>query len=353
MFQSFAPPPSAFRPWATFVVLFCLIVPTRAEDVITLAPRPDDPGRIVLKGRVVDYTGGLLTYENSVGAQQSVPGKQVLTIQSTWNADHTAGDESWRRRDFLTAATKYQAASAAETRRWARRLIHSRLVACLRELDRWDQAAELFLALAKDDPATPYFATIPLPWTTITASPVLETKARTWSADRTTPLVALLGSSFLLATPDRAEALQRLRELSQSADARIAPLAEAQLWRAAAVTADAATIEKWQQSLDKLPESLRAGPYLVVGRAWSQQNQPERAALNMLRVPILFGDEQPRLAAEALWSAGQALEQLTQAEQATGLYRELLRDFPQAATAAAARDRLSALASPGAPASTK
>ncbi len=206
----------------------------RSEDVITLAPRPDDPGRIVLRGRVVDYTGGLLTYENSVGAQQSVPGKQVVSIESTWNADHTAGDEAWRRRDFLTAATKYQAASAAETRRWARRMIHARLVACLRELDRWDQAAELFLALAKDDPATPYFAAIPLPWTTITATPTLEAKAKTWSADRTAPLAALLGSSFLLATPNRADALQRLRELAQSADTRIAPLAEAQLWRTAA-----------------------------------------------------------------------------------------------------------------------
>jgi hypothetical protein len=327
--------------------------PCRAQDTITLAPRPDDPGRIVLRGRVVDYTGGLLTYENSVGAQQSVPGKQVVSIESTWNADHTAGDAAWRRRDFLNAAAKYQAASASETRRWARRMIQARLVACLRELDRWDQAAELFLALAKDDPATPYFAAIPLPWTTITATPTLEAKAKTWSADRTTPLAALLGSSFLLATPERAEAIRRLRELSQSADARIAPLADAQLWRTAAVTADAATIDKWQQSLDKLPEPLRAGPYLVLGRAWSQQNQPERAALNLLRVPILFGDEQPRLAAEALWSAGQALEQLTQPEQAAGLYRELLRDFPQAATATAARDRLTALAPSASPAQPK
>lgn len=343
MSHSFPIPHSPF-PIGLALVVYLASSLSHAQDTITLAPRPDDPGRIVLTGRVVDYTGGLLTYENSVGAQQSVPGKQVVSIQSTWNADHTAGDAAWRRRDYLAAATKYQAASAAETRRWARRLIHSRLVACLRELDRWDQAAELFLSMTKDDPATPYFAVIPLPWTTITANPALETKAKSWSTDRSSPVAALLGASFLLATPNRAEALQRLRELTQSADVRIATLAEAQLWRTAAVTADAATLDKWQQALHKLPESLRAGPYLVVGRAWSQQNQPERAALNLLRLPILFGDEQPRLAAEALWSAGQALEQLTQTENAAGLYRELLRDFPQAATATAATERLKQMA---------
>jgi hypothetical protein len=68
--------------------------------------------------------------------------------------------------------------------------------------------------------------------------------------------------------------------------------------------------------------------------------------LQLLRVPILYGDAQPRLAAEACWSAGQALEKLQRPAQAADLYRELLRDFPTTAAAATARDRLKELSLP-------
>lgn len=341
MFLSFPLPPSPFR--LCFALVAILANGAVAQDTIVLSPRPDDPGRIVLSGTVVEYNGGLLTYQDAAGASRSVPGKQVVEVRSKWHADHAAGDEAWRRRDFATAATKFQSALAAEPRRWARRLIQSRLIATLRELDRWEAAAEQFLLLTKEDPATPYFAVIPLPWTTTAPPPSLEAKAKLWAADRSAHLAALLGSSFLLATPERSEALRRLRELAQNADSRIAQLAEAQLWRAAAVTAEADTVNGWQRALEKIPEPLRPGPYLVVGRAWSQRNQPERAALTLLRVPILYGDEQPRLAAEALWSAGQALEQLAQPQQAASLYRELVRDFRQAIAAAGAKDRLTEL----------
>jgi hypothetical protein len=210
----------------------------------------------------------------------------------------------------------------------------------LRESDRWEPAADLFLSLVRDDPATPDFAVVPLPWTTLSPSPSLETKARTWMNDRTSSIAALVGSSLLMSTTSRSEALRRLGELATDADERVARLADAQRWRVAAVTADAATVGSWEQSLRKIPEPLQAGPRLVVGRAWASHNEPERAALQLLRVPILYGEAQPRLAAEAFWSAGQALEKLARPAQAAALYRELVRDFPEAAAAATARDRL-------------
>lgn len=315
----------------------------QAQDVVTLAPRSEGAGRIVMKGKVIDYTGALLTLEDALGAKANIPGKQVVDVQSTWTAEQSAGDDAWARRDFATAATKYQAALAVEPRRWVKRMIQGRLVAALRENDRWEPAAELFLSLVREDPATPDFATIPLPWTTLSPTPTLETKAGGWMNDRTSSVAALVGASFLLSTPARGEALRRLGELATDADVRIARLADAQRWRTAAVTADAATVGTWEMTLEKIPEPLRAGPHLVVGRAWASHNEPERAALQLLRVPILYGDRQPRLAAEAFWSAGQALERLARPAQAADLYRELLRDFPATAAAATARDRLKEL----------
>jgi len=331
-----------------FMALFSEISATVAQsppspDTIILAPRADGAGRIIITGKVVEYTGTLLTYETSSGATQSVPGKQVVEIRSRWTAEHAAGDEAWKRREFDDAATHYEAAFAKEPRRWAKRLIQSRLVAARREGERWEQAAELFLNLVRDDPATPYFAVIPLSWTTMSPSPTLETKARAWAADGTSKVAALLGSTYLLSTAARGDSLRQLRELSLDGDARIARLADAQLWRASAVTAAPTQIDAWETAVEKLPEDLSAGPWLVVGRAWGSRNEPERSAAALLRVPILHAEEQPRLAAEALWSAGQMHERLSRPEQAAVLYRELIRDFAETAAAATARDRLKEL----------
>ncbi|MCE9604272.1 MAG: hypothetical protein K8U03_05140 [Planctomycetia bacterium] len=310
-------------------------------DTVVVAPRPEEPGRIIMTGRIVDYTGAALVIELSSG-KQTVPGKRVVEVRSTWLPEQLAGEELWRSRDYAAAAAKFQAALAGEQRRWVRRKLQARIVDCLREDERWGAAADHFIALIRDDPTTPYFTSIPLPWTTIFPDPVLEKKAQGWAADRNTSAAALFGAAVLLSTPARAEGINRLKELALDGDARVALSAEAQLWRSAAVTADNATVQTWERMLDKLPADLAAGPAVVVGRAWAQRNEPERAALVLLRVPILHAD-QHRLAAEALWSAGQMLERLTQPNQAAELYRELRRDFPKASVAAQAGDRLKEL----------
>lgn len=312
--------------------------PATADEVV-LAPRVDDPGRIVLSGKVLDYSGAGLVLEAADGGKQTMPTKQVVEVRTAWPPQRSVADDQWRRRDFVAATASYEAAVAAETRPWARRMLQARVVACLRELQRWELAGERFLQILRDDPATPLFDVLPLAWTTTTPSAAAEARARAWLSDRTGAAAGLLGASLLLSTSARPEAIRRLRELTLDGDARLALSAEAQLWRTAAVTADAAQVAGWQRTIEKLPEGLRAGPYLVVGRAWGARNEPEQAALLLLRVPILY-DDQPHLAAEALWSAGQMLERLGQAPEAAHVYRELLRDHPQAIIAAGAADRL-------------
>lgn len=330
--------------WCCAICANAQTAPTKvtAVDIVILAPKADGAGRIVVTGRVVDFTGAALVLEAS-GQKQTIPGKQVVEIRSTWTAEQIAGDDLWRRRDYAAAQAKYAAALSTETRPWAQRLVRSKLVATLREQDRWELAAEEFLRLVAADSQTPYFAVIPLPWTAAAPTPALEAKARTWATAGSSNAAALLGASFLLSSADRTSALKRLRELALDGDPRIAILAEAQLWRNAAVTADASMVEGWERTLDKLPEPLRAGPALVVGRAWAQRNEPERAALLLLRVPILH-DDQHRLAAEALWSGGQMLERMSQSAEAATLYRELVRDFPKSQVAGPAGRRIKELA---------
>src|SRR5690349_1589999 len=82
----------------------------RAQDTVVLAPRADEPGRIVVKGTVVEYLGTGLVLEGAGGAKQTIPAGQVVEIRSTWTADHMAGDDLLRKRDYAAAVTRYQSA---------------------------------------------------------------------------------------------------------------------------------------------------------------------------------------------------------------------------------------------------
>lgn len=310
-------------------------------DTVVVAPKPEEPGRIIMTGRVVDYTGAALTIELSSG-KQTIPGKRIVEIRTRQTAEELAGEELWRKREYDNALAKFQAAFAAEQRRWVRRKLQARIVDCLRENEQWQSAAEHFMLLLRDDPTTPYFGSLPLPWATLFPDAALEAKAKSWAAGRTNSAAALWGAAVLLSTPARADGIARLRELMLDGDPRIALSAEAQLWRTSTVTADAAAVEAWEKKLDKIPADLAAGPTFVVGRAWGQRNAYERAALLLMRVPILHA-EQHDLAAEALWSGGQMLESLDRLSDAAELYRELRRDYPTATFATQAGDRLKEL----------
>ena len=158
--------------------------------------------------------------------------------------------------------------------------------------------------------------------------------------------MALLGASHLITTSARPAALNRLKQLALGMDGRIARLAQAQTWRAAVVTADARQLARWEAAIEAMPEPLRAGPYYVLGLGWAQRQAWEQAALALLRVPILYPQHRT-VAARSLLDAGRSLEKLDRPHQAAGLYRELMKDYPNSRSATEARARLEELAGDG------
>ena len=120
---------------------------------------------------------------------------------------------------------------------------------------------------------------------------------------------------------------------------RIAYLALAQTWRAAAVMATDQQLAQWRATIERMPEPLRAGPYYVLGEAETQHQRWEQAALAYLRTAILY-PEHRNLAARALWDDGRSLERLGRSEQAVLLYRELVKTYPASAAASEARARV-------------
>jgi hypothetical protein len=321
----------------------------RAEDVATVVA---NDGRTSAKwsGEILDYSGRELRMRLATGREKAFPAARVLGISTPTSGEQQAADAALAKAEFRRALERYRAAldGSHESRDWVRRQILAQIVWCQRGLGQWDAACESFLLLLSRDPKTPYFDAIPLAWTPAEPPPALEQKAKTWLAQAESPAARLLGASHLLSTGSRPAAVEQLKRLALDRDPQIALLAQAQLWRTTAFGATDEQLQGWRRALDKVPDSLRAGPDFVVGSA-SAARHPEAAAILLLRVPVLYPRERT-LAAAALLRSGQMLENLNRPAEATTLYGELAQNYSDRPEAAEAAKRLAGTRLSGAPA---
>jgi len=315
-----------------------------AEDRVVLAPLKAGGARTTLRGEIIDYRGDGLRFRSSIGKEESYDSARIVDLVTTWPEAFRRGEASWRTGAWDEAITHYRAAAAEEQRGWAKRRMLARLVECLRDARRIAEAGEAFLALYRNDPQTPEFGVIPLDWTLdAAAASAVETRAREWlKQDAVSPAI-LLGASWLLSRTERPAAMAALRRLSSERDVRIAHLADAQLWRTRLASADRAELDKWQAQIQRMPDSLRAGPTFLLGQGLSRQGEASRAALELLRTPLLWNDHR-ELSAVALWEAGRVLETTPTPRDAEGLYREIVSNYPASSIAETARKKLEAVA---------
>ncbi len=222
-----------------------------------------------------------------------------------------------------------------------RRQLLAQMVWCLRYQNDWDQAARIFLLIVQSDPTTQYFDAMPLAWRPLTPTLAMERKATEWIRDDRDPAAQLIAASWLLSSTaeNRTDATRTLEDLTRAKDIRIAQLAEAQLWRSQLVTAREAEIPRWQAAIERMPESLRGGPYHLLGQLLARHGRQTDAALAMMRVPILFPREQT-LAAESLLAAAAALEKDGRTDEARSVLRELIAEHPTSQAASAAKTKL-------------
>ena len=77
-----------------------------------------------------------------------------------------------------------------------------------------------------------------------------------------------------------------------------------------------------------MPTTLRAGPYYVLAAAQARLNQKQQAAINLMRIPILF-PEQEALSAASLYKCAKLMHNDGQSDEAKMLWTELLQDHPE------------------------
>lgn len=312
-------------------------------DVVVVATGIDGAGRSRLTGEILDFTGRELRLEQIGGREKTIPADRVVDIETTWSASHSRAIPLFENRQYDAALQAFVQAIGEEQRGWVDRRLFARSITCLRNLDQIERAGDAFLAdLLTADPHTQYFDVIPLSWKPGQPQGSVERRALAWLEMPQNQPAQLMGASWLLPTANRGAAIETLRELSRSADKRVAFLAAAQLWRTQVVTAREQDVTQWKSQLARMPESLRAGPYYVLGRTLSRLKKPESAALTFMRVPILY-PEHYELSADCLLATGRELERMNSRREAIGLYRRTMSEFANLMAAREAQSRLNQL----------
>ncbi len=324
------------------LVIGCLLPPIdrpAVADEVLVKSTTDDQRLVRRQGEVLEYTGRQLSLRLPGGRVEEIAADRVARVTPTPSAILQSADQLRRQGRFNDALVAYRQARQQESREWVRRQIMAHETDCYAEAGQIRYAGETFLNVVRSDPTTPYFASIPLAWAQARADVDLEQAAINWTRQTDMPVARLLGASWLLGSPQRAGALEILRHLTQDADRRVALLAESQTWRTEFVSASLEEVRRWEQHIELMPHSLRAGPYFIVGRALARHQQHEDAALAYLRVPVLYS-ERYALAASALLQAAAQLEQAGQPRQAVTLYGEIISRYPTSDEVAVARERL-------------
>jgi len=320
------------------LVLFAL-APSGLCAEETVVVRGDGQAEQRRTGTIIEYTGEQLLLRHDGGREERIPSRQIVEVRGDWSASHRAANAAFDAHRYDEAATNYRQALQEERRRWVQRRVLAQLTWCYRYLDQTERAVRLFLTLYRDDPTTLDFSAIPLSWIASQPPADLDRHAAIWLADDEA-VARLIGASWLLTGSQRGSAQRMLQQLAGDPDARIAFLAQAQLWRTQAATASEQDIRSWRQLAEKMPPSIRSGPSFILGQAWSQRGQHAEAALAFLR-PVVLDPSARDLIPHSLLAAGQELERMEQAAEAAGVYRELLADYADSSLAAQAKQRLS------------
>lgn len=317
--------------------------PVLRADTVYLIPRTaQSDGLMKIGGQVTEYTGQRIEIVLADGSRIEYPGTQVARIDTQRHPAQLRGRALCQEGRIEQALEQFRQAHREEKRPWLQREILADAVLCYEALGQFAAAGNAFLTLWKLDPSTPHLDTLPAAWYAEVPAADITAQATRWLRQED-PAAALLGASHLLASSQRAEAIEVLKRLVTHDDPRLALLAEGQRWRVDYLTATADQVRRWEAAVLRLPEPLRLGPYLVLGQAWAHLKRPEKAALAYLRVPILYPHRR-RLAARALYETGVQLERAADRTAAAGRYRELLELYPESPYAPQARSRLDALA---------
>ena len=206
---------------------------------------------------------------------------------------------------------------------------------CCLLLSRREDALRRIETIYQRDPESPHLSLTPLLWDDrLPARERFTAPAEDLFSESPTRRLAA-ASSLLQDSHHRETCVQILTEMRASRRLPMSILAETQLWRVQMRSTDSVhlpTVRRWQLRAASLPESLRAGPQFIIGRALQLRKKPDQAALELLWLPLMQTDD-THLAASGLAEAIICLEATGRIESALRLRRELQNRFGRTSAA--------------------
>jgi hypothetical protein len=312
--------------WASIGFLAFSQSPLNAQDRILL--QQAGGSRIPMTGFVEDYNGREISIRTKPDDPvRRYPRADVIEVITECTPHHEKARKLLTAGKVTEAKKEYTAALDDENRTWVRREILSGQVKCALWNGDYLTAVLRFLPIAESDPETFHFQLIPLNWTDDEPNANLRNDARQWAALSSPPLNRLIGASWLMTLPDASsDAEQILKRLAREPDVRIQRLAQMQLWRAKfrkGEQIDQGEIQRWERFIEGIPVELRGGPHFVIGQAWKQSQEYERAARAFLWLPLVY-DADRWLSSRACFEAAESMELLGDSAQAQNLYSEVV-----------------------------
>lgn len=213
--------------------------------------------------------------------------------------------------------------------------IQALAIRCCLRLNHLEEALSRVEGVYSKDAASPYLSLLPLVWDD--RLPEQERYlARSKDLESQSPPRQLAAASSLLQQVQyRKECVEVLMNIRASHRLPLNVLAETQLWRIDAVQTDSfhlRSVDRWKRRAATFPESLRAGPQFIVGRALQLRHKPNQAALELLWAPMMQQDD-IFLAAAGLAEAVVCLESTGRRKSARRLRLELEQRFSQTSAA--------------------
>ena len=320
------------------VVACCQSSASCQDTLVIRSPKTDKVSK--RRGLITEWKDTTITLDSN-GRVKDFDSSTVIRVETSWPDSYQQGKELLASRKYADAIGVLRTARNAESRPWAQRMISAKLIECYLATSNEAAAVGEFLTIVRDDPQTRFFSLIPLPWTdSVEPGGFAEQAKRLMKSDQL--VEQLIGAAWLVTSPQRAEALEKLGVLSRDINPTIVALATAQRWRAERVMAGPREIQRWNRQIKSMPIELRAGAYLTLADAQSRNGQPQQAAINLMRIPILY-PEQHGIAAAALYRCALLRHDAGQPSEAKTLLSEIRLEFPGTAWAARAKSKLNEL----------
>lgn len=292
-------------------------------------------------GTIADYNALKLTLVNLSGKKLEIDTVRISHIQTEFTASQQKAVQLFGEKKFELAYAEFAKALKNEKRAWVQREIVAKQVLCLSADSKTIAAIELFMSHFTAYPNTRFLHFAPINWEAKEVANDVQEKCETMLAGN--PLEQLIGSSWLLSGSKKTTAINCLKIIA-SADPkneirkRIAQWSRMQLWRTSIAQAEPNEIDFWKAEIKKLSVDDRVGPILLLGQLLIRFEKHDSAAIEFMKLPILYPDRYQECAA-ALDFAAEALIQNGKSKEAQLVLQELANGYTTTIRARNRRNR--------------